>query len=159
GIPRMAYKATTGEFQPCRSDTCGHCSSLSTSIALIQSSFFPGRSRDTPKTVKFLSLNFSYAATTVGFSRRQGPHQLAQKSTSTYLPLNEESAKSFPAVSGKVKSGARVPMASFSRPVILSLRSLPKSVAFKLLDKLSNAGFKAVTFSGFSSSFTITRET
>src|SRR5690606_41716780 len=113
----MAYNATTGEVPPCSSDCCVHCSSPSSSIALLQSSFFPGRSSDTPKTVKFLSLNFSYAATTVGFSRRQGPHQLAQKSTSTYLPLNEESAKSFPAVSGKVKSGAKVPMASFSRLV------------------------------------------
>ena len=44
-------------------------------------------SSETPKTVKFLSLNLLYAATTAGFSWRQGLHQLAQKSTKTYLPL------------------------------------------------------------------------
>src|SRR4051812_5106448 len=56
--------------------------------------------------VKFLSLNWLYAATTFGFSWRHGPHQLAQKSISTYFPLNEERATVFPLVSGKLKSGA-----------------------------------------------------
>src|SRR5688572_10822730 len=37
---------------------------------------------------------------------RQGLHQLAQKSTNTYLPLNEESEIGLPFTSDKVKSGA-----------------------------------------------------
>src|ERR1700761_8340630 len=57
-------------------------------------------------TVKPLSLYLLYAATTFGFSARQGPHQLAQKSISTYLPRKEESETDFPLVSGRVNSGA-----------------------------------------------------
>src|SRR5690606_5208548 len=155
----MEYSCTTGESQNCKSDTCGHCSNLSSWIAFIQSSFFPGRSSDTPKTVKFLSLNFSKAATTVGFSRRQGPHQLAQKSTNTYLPRNEESASSLPAVSGSVKSGATAPTASFSILAIFAAKLLPRELAFKLFDKPSNVGFpNSVTFSEDIISSKIVRE-
>ena len=66
-------------------------------------------SRETPNTVKFLPLNWLKAFTTLGFSARQGPHQLAQKSISTYLPLKEESAMGFPFTSCWVKSTAWVP--------------------------------------------------
>src|ERR1700761_7702820 len=57
-------------------------------------------------TVKPLSLYLLYAATTFGFSPRHGPHQLAQKSTSTYLPRKEESDTILPLVSGRLKSCA-----------------------------------------------------
>src|SRR5689334_12689811 len=63
-------------------------------------------SRDTPRIVKFLSLNWLYAFTTFGFSCLHGPHQLAQKSTNTYFPLKEERDTGVPVVSGSVKSGA-----------------------------------------------------
>ena len=65
-------------------------------------------SSDTPSTVKFLFLNLLYANTTLGFSWRQGPHQLAQKSIKTYLPRKEERVNGFPATSFIVKSGAMV---------------------------------------------------
>ena len=48
------------------------------------------------------------------FQRRQGssaihgPHQAAQKSSSTYLPLKSESLNSLPSMSRAVKSGAGV---------------------------------------------------
>src|SRR5436190_24386867 len=38
------------------------------------------------------SLNFSYARLTLGSSLTHGPHQVAQKSTSTTLPLKSASA-------------------------------------------------------------------
>src|SRR5678810_598206 len=49
------------------------------------------------------------ACTTFGFSLLHGPHQLAQKSTSTYLPRNELSVTVLPSVSGKEISGAGFP--------------------------------------------------
>src|SRR5689334_15156361 len=73
-------------------------------MAFTQASFC--LSSDTPSTVKFLSLYVLYAFTTFGFSMRQGWHQLAQKSTNTYLPLNEERLTGLPLVSGREKSGA-----------------------------------------------------
>src|SRR6476659_4308822 len=73
-------------------------------MAFIQSAL--SSSSETPNTVKFLSLNWLYAATTLGFSWRQGAHQLAQKSTNTYFPRNEERETCVPVVSGNVKSGA-----------------------------------------------------
>src|SRR5690606_3609828 len=124
-----------------RSDTCGHCPSPSSSMAFNQSSFLPGRSKETPNTVKFLSLNLLKAATTFGFSWRQGPHQLAQKSTNTYLPRNDDNDRLFPAVSGSVKSGANAPTASFSMLAIFSPKSFPSGVDFKFDDKASYAGF------------------
>src|SRR5690348_8978915 len=55
---------------------------------------------------KFLSLNLLYAFTTFGFSIRQGRHQLAQKSTKTYLPLKELKETGLSFTSGRVNSGA-----------------------------------------------------
>ena len=78
---------------------CSHCS------------FCPGLSSDTPSTVKFLGLNFLKFATTFGFSWRQGPHQLAQKSSNTYLPRKEDSETGLPDVSACVKSIAILPTA------------------------------------------------
>src|SRR5688500_1499099 len=63
---------------------------LSLRMAFIQRSLSAERSRDTPSTVKPLSRKRLKLATTLGFSRRQGPHQEAQKSTSTYRPRKEE---------------------------------------------------------------------
>src|SRR3569833_2231335 len=70
----------------------------------------PGLSNEIPMMVKFLSLNLLKAFTTPGFSWRHGPHQDAQKSSSTYLPLNEENLTGFPSVSVCSKSGASAPM-------------------------------------------------
>src|ERR1700733_14068292 len=62
-------------------------------------------SNETPKMAKFLSLNWRYAFNTFGFSILQGSHQLAQKSTSKYLPRNEAIGIFFPETSGNDKSG------------------------------------------------------
>src|SRR4051812_35090618 len=78
-------------------------------IALTHLSFSPCLSRETPRIVKFLSLNLLKALTTFGFSLRQGPHQLAQKSTSTYFPRSELSDICFPVGSGIEISGAMEP--------------------------------------------------
>src|SRR5688572_6523292 len=67
-------------------------------------------SKETPKISKPLSLYLLYIFTTFGFSRRQGPHQEAQKSISTYLPFKEESDFEPPSGVGKVKSGAMPPI-------------------------------------------------
>src|SRR3954467_15305009 len=78
-------------------------------MACIQFGF--SASSETPSMVKFLSLYLLYAATTFGFSMRQGLHQLAQKSISTYLPLNWESETFFPEVSACENSSDCVPTA------------------------------------------------
>src|SRR5829696_2741015 len=109
----ILYLAAASLLQNLRSLTCVHVR-LSALIACIHDSFL--RSSDTPSIVKFLFLNFSWAATTLGFSMRQGPHQLAQKSTSTYFPRNDDSETGLPAVSFCVKSMACVPTA----PILLS---------------------------------------
>src|SRR3954469_10137464 len=89
-----------------RSLTCFH-SRWSSLIAF--SHFCLSSSSDTPSTVKFLFLYLLYAATTFGFSPRHGPHQLAQKSTKTYLPFNWLNEKGLSSTSFMVKSGAMVP--------------------------------------------------
>src|ERR1700730_6584030 len=66
-------------------------------------------SNETPRIVKFLFLNLLNAITTFGFSILQGLHQLAQKSTSKYFPLNEDIFLTCPFVSGKARSGAIFP--------------------------------------------------
>src|SRR5688572_20188895 len=76
--------------------------------------------------VKFLLLNLWYAATTLGFSMRQGPHQLAQKSMSTYLPRNEESATGLPVVSACANSIALLPTSPILLSSIISFTYLPK---------------------------------
>src|SRR5690606_42054660 len=85
-LPRTLYRLASSFSQPIRSDTGVHVK-LSFAMAASQSAFFQGLSSDTPSTVKFLSLNLSWAARRLGFSSRQGTHQLAQKSISTYFPL------------------------------------------------------------------------
>src|SRR5437762_159284 len=74
------------------------------------------RSRETLYTVKLFAplLNFAllyleYAATTLGFSIRQGMHQEAQKSMRTMLPRREESARSLPSGVLNFNSGAMLP--------------------------------------------------
>src|SRR6478735_597128 len=89
GMLLIRYSWAAALFQNCRSLTCVQVR-LSLWIAASQLSFPPGLSRETPKTVKFFSLNCLKFSTTLGFSARQGPHQLAQKSTRTYLPWNDE---------------------------------------------------------------------
>src|SRR5690348_13844180 len=69
--------------------------------------------------------NSLYAFTTFGFSLLQGPHQLAQKSTSTYLPCNEDSANVFPlGVCCKI-SGAFLPTATLAYVSIIFFISMP----------------------------------
>src|SRR6266702_4718394 len=106
----MPYSLATALSQNFKSETCVQVSP-SLWIAASQASFLPGWSSETPNTVNPFSLYFAKAFTTLGFSMRQGPHQLAQKSTSTYLPLNEESVTARPEVSFCVKSIASDPMA------------------------------------------------
>ena len=81
-------------------------------MASIHLSFAPSLSSDTPSTVNPLSLYLLKALTTLGFSARHGPHQLAQKSMSTYRPLKSFNDTLLPSVSGCTKSGAILPIAS-----------------------------------------------
>src|SRR6476469_3221085 len=76
-------------------------------MALSQADF--SLSSDTPRMVKFFVLNRLNALTTLGFSWRQGPHQLAQKSTSKYLPRKDEMEMVSPVTPGKRSSGAGLP--------------------------------------------------
>src|SRR5690606_23748349 len=140
GIPWIAYSSTTSDCHHFNSDTCGQSCSPSSLMAFIQASFAPGRSSDTPKTVKFLSLNAWYAATTFGFSCLQGPHQLAQKSTNTYLPRSDDSAIGVPAVSGWLKSGATAPMSTRFEVSNCAAIAFPLSESFSAADSLLNAG-------------------
>src|SRR5579871_153922 len=93
-------------FQYFKSLTCDQAS-LSSLTACCHESL--SLSRDTPSIAKFLSLNSPKAFTTFGFSALHGPHQLAQKSTSTYFPLKEANEIIFPSASGKFNSGACCP--------------------------------------------------
>src|SRR6187402_3678437 len=105
------YNCAAAFFQYARSDTFVQ-TSPSSWMAFSHFSLSLGRSSDTPSTVKFLPLYLEKLFTRAGLSARQGPHQLAQKSTSTYLPLNDESFTGRPLVSFCEKSGAREPMSS-----------------------------------------------
>src|SRR5688500_3663562 len=82
-------------------------------MAFIHLSFFPGWSSETLNTVKPLSLNLLNDFTRLGFSLRQGPHQLAQKSSRTYLPRKDDKLTGLSSVSFCVKSIAIAPMAVF----------------------------------------------
>src|SRR5664279_384764 len=95
------YNAAAALFQNFKSLTCFHTSPSSFTA---ESHDFFSLSSETPKTVKFLSLNCLYVATTFGFSSLHGPHQLAQKSSNTYFPRSELKVKGFPSISVKVKS-------------------------------------------------------
>src|SRR4051812_43582959 len=87
--------------------------------------FSPLSSSDTPTTVKFLFLYLLYACNTFGFSARQGPHQLAQKSTNTYFPLKSANLTGRPSVLFCVKSSMGVPLMLRCNTVNLSAICLP----------------------------------
>src|SRR6185312_12689578 len=110
GIPLNPKVDTASLCQNLRSLTCVQ-SRWSARIASCQAPF--SLSRDTPRIAKFFPLNSWYAFTTLGFSARQGPHQLAQKSTSRYLPRKEEIEMDLPLASGSVRSGACLPTQLF----------------------------------------------
>src|ERR1700743_2868265 len=97
-MARTPYRSAVLLFQNCRSDTCVQARA-SLCIAASHLSFAPGLSKDTPSMVKFLPLNILKVFTTLGFSLRQGPHHDAQKSISTYFPLNEARLITLPLVS------------------------------------------------------------
>src|SRR5580692_1447763 len=85
GIPSNWNVETALLFQNFRSLICFQ-SSPSSWTAFCHSPL--SLSSDTPRMAKFfLFLNSLWTFTTLGFSALQGPHQLAQKSTSTYFPL------------------------------------------------------------------------
>ena len=84
GILLTAYSLAASQFQYFRSVIYGQVM-FSFLIASFQESAL--WSKDTPTISKFLFLYLAYASTRFGISRRQGPHQLAQKSTSTVLPF------------------------------------------------------------------------
>src|SRR5688572_25483215 len=95
-LPQYLRSLTCDQFNPSALMASTHLSFRSSS--------------ETPRIVKFLCLTWLNAATTLGFSCLQGPHQLAQKSTSTYLPFKELSLISLPFTSGNAKSGAAFPI-------------------------------------------------
>src|SRR3982751_6491132 len=92
-------------------------------------------SSETPSIVKFLFLYWLYAATTLGFSCRQGPHQLAQKSTSKYLPLKLLMLTGLPFMSCMVRLGAGLPTSgyAFGLASAIAVCNLAFSVARPLL--------------------------
>src|SRR6476620_6632564 len=96
GILYIWYCCATAFCHPLRSLTWGQ---VRLSILMASIHGFFALSNETPSTVKFLFLYLLNAATTFGFSWRHGPHQLAQKSTSTYFPFNDERLRLLPAVS------------------------------------------------------------
>src|SRR6266702_5040250 len=96
GTPLTPYSFPASLFHPFISDTCNQGMP---SFAMASFHFPLLSSRDTDSTWKPLSLYNWYAFTTFGFSARQGPHQLAQKSTNTYLPRREERVMGLPSTS------------------------------------------------------------
>src|SRR5690606_40588048 len=108
GMAEMRYFTATSLPHPFKSLTCVH---FNPSFLIASSQSSRSSSSETPRIVKFLSLYFSKTFTRKGFSLRQGPHQLAQKSTNTYLPLNCARDTIFPAVSVCEKSNAVSPTA------------------------------------------------
>src|SRR4051812_7988938 len=56
-------------------------------------------------------LNFLATALVCGRDSMQGPHQVAQKSSTTTLPRKSDSLSGLPSLSATVKSGAGVPEA------------------------------------------------
>src|SRR5258705_4849265 len=59
--------------------------------------------------LNFFLLYFSYACTTLGFSRLHGPHHDAQKSINTTFPLSEDNLTIVLSGLGSTISGARSP--------------------------------------------------
>jgi hypothetical protein len=64
---------------------------------------------DMANTSKPFALYFLYSLTTAGLLALQGPHQLAQKSTSTTFPFKEDRLITLSFISGSEISGASVP--------------------------------------------------
>src|SRR5262245_32092914 len=83
-------------------------------------------SSETPRMARPLGWYILYAFTTLGFSARQGPHQLAQKSTSTYFPLKEARETGLPFISFCTKAGAVCPVSVRSALSYASLILFPK---------------------------------
>src|ERR1700747_2277664 len=81
-------------------------------------------------------------ATTLGFSLRQGPHQLAQKSTKTTFPLKEEILSGFPSGVVKVKSGKILPSANLLFFCVLISKA---AMSFLRLAKYLLFGYFAVS--------------
>src|SRR6476661_5063455 len=79
----------------------------------------------------------------LGFSCLHGPHQLAQKSTSTYLPLKDDSETSLPLASGIVRSGAGLPTHEDCSDCWGVCMSLPVSWFFRYC-KLASVGNLAI---------------
>ena len=77
-------------------------------IASCQVSLSLSLSIDTDRITKFFPLNSLYACLRYLFSFLQGIHHEAQKSTSTYLPRNEDNANFSPLGCGKLISGTRL---------------------------------------------------
>src|SRR6476646_9058819 len=90
GIPSILYVETAALCHCLRSLICAHA----------RLSFFIACTHES------LSWSLLYAATTFGFSFLQGPHQLAQKSINTYLPLKSLMLTGFPFISFIVRLGA-----------------------------------------------------
>jgi len=63
----------------------------------------------TPRTT-IVSLSFWESFCNLGISMRHGPHQVAQKSSSTILPLNEVNSTWLPSRLGSLKLGAVLPI-------------------------------------------------
>src|SRR5476651_2709937 len=110
-MPRTAYNPAALLSQNFKSDNCVHVRP-SLCIAASHLVLPLGLSKETPTIVKFLPLYLLYALTTFGFSCLQGPHQDAQKSTKTYLPLNDDRLIILPLVSASANSGAIAPNAT-----------------------------------------------
>src|SRR4051794_31645809 len=121
------YNHAAAFFQYARSDTFVQ-TNPSSWMAFSHFSLSLGRSSDMPRTVKFLSLYLEKLFTRLGLSARQGRHQLAQKSISTYLPLNEDNVTGMPLVSFCTKSGAREPTPMVFSLTIWSATFLPATV-------------------------------
>src|SRR5882757_3991560 len=137
----ISYCCPTAFFHPFRSETWVH-TKPSFSMAFNQFSFLS--SNEMLKMVKFFSLNVLNAFTTLGFSARHGLHQLAQKSTNTYLPLKSLNDTGLPDVSFCLKS-----IAVFPIPVNLSTSILCKIL---LAGKLFFAAGKSLFINASTSS-------
>src|SRR5207245_8212912 len=84
--------------------------------------FLPSSSTSTPRTVKPLDEYFSCISISQGISIWQGSHQVAQKLTSTTLPLYWLNGTSWSSRSLNVTSGSGAPA---SLPLTSTFRDLP----------------------------------
>src|SRR5690606_5547111 len=98
-------------------------------------------SSDTPRIVKLRSLKFWYAFTRFGFSFRQGPHQDAQKSISTYLPRKSERLTGWSLTSFWVNSGAVDPIGNKPSLNKRALTFAPAAVLCNSGDRLAKIRF------------------